>query len=143
MKAMEIDFHESDSESSESNENIENSSNSSENSEQNDNSISSPEPEAVPLEELSESEVDENTVPKQRITINNKVSIVLLYSIFHLYSSTHLVSINFIDKSALRKNHGKIKLDVPWIEALSIISSEPVIINDVSNDMERELTLLV
>ncbi|CAG8497254.1 8680_t:CDS:2 [Acaulospora morrowiae] len=71
------------------------------------------EPEGVPLEELSDSEIEGDIIPKQRVTINNK--------------------------SALRKICNEIKIDAPWIETQSITSSEPVVIKDVHNDVEREL----
>ncbi|RHZ47350.1 hypothetical protein Glove_585g50 [Diversispora epigaea] len=44
------------------------------------------------------------------------------------------------NKSALRKNYDQIKLDVPWVETQSIVSSEPSVIDDINNDVERELT---
>ena len=39
----------------------------------------------------------------------------------------------------LKKIHQEIKLDVPWIETQVITSSEPVVIKDINNDVEREL----
>ncbi|CAJ0651030.1 1492_t:CDS:2 [Entrophospora sp. SA101] len=43
------------------------------------------------------------------------------------------------NKSALKQIYEQIKLDLPWIETQSITTSKPVNINDVDNDVEREL----
>ncbi|RGB34316.1 eukaryotic rRNA processing [Rhizophagus diaphanus] len=68
----------------------------------------------VALDDLSEEEVDEDIVPQQHVTINNK--------------------------SVLKKIYQDIKLDVPWIETQAITSLEPANIKDINNDIERELT---
>jgi hypothetical protein len=46
-------------------------------------------------------------------------------------------------KSVLKKIHQEIKLDIPWIENQVITSSEPVVIKDINNDVERELALYI
>ncbi|CAG8667585.1 327_t:CDS:2 [Cetraspora pellucida] len=76
-----------------------------------------PSPEILPLDELSDSELLEDFIPQQRVTINNK--------------------------SALKKICNEIKIDVPWIETQVITSSEPASIKDINNDIERELALFV
>ncbi|KAK9687527.1 rRNA-processing protein EBP2 [Basidiobolus ranarum] len=72
-------------------------------------------PEAIPMEELSDAELsfDEDTIPEQRLTVNNK--------------------------EGLNEALEEIKLDLPWIETQAITSSEPLVVEDVSNDLKREL----
>lgn len=69
--------------------------------------------EEVALDDLSDQEIDEDIIPQQHVTINNK--------------------------SALKKIQQEIKLDLPWIETQVITSSEPIVIKDINNDVEREL----
>ncbi|KAG9291520.1 hypothetical protein G9A89_021939 [Geosiphon pyriformis] len=69
--------------------------------------------EEITLDQLSQEELEEDAVPRQRITINNKV--------------------------ALKRVVSELKLELPWIETQTLISSQPIIITDVNNDMEREL----
>ncbi|KAL1922463.1 uncharacterized protein VTP21DRAFT_10002 [Calcarisporiella thermophila] len=70
--------------------------------------------EDVPLEDLSEDDLEEgDIVTTQRITINNKQAMLRILEGF--------------------------KLDLPWIETLSLTTEEPVAIADVHNDLEREL----
>ncbi|ORX90970.1 eukaryotic rRNA processing [Basidiobolus meristosporus CBS 931.73] len=72
-------------------------------------------PEAIPMEELSDADlsVDEDTIPEQKLTVNNKQGL----------------------NDALEE----IKLDLPWIETQAITSSEPLVVEDVYNDLKREL----
>ncbi|CAG8499398.1 1124_t:CDS:2 [Paraglomus brasilianum] len=57
--------------------------------------------------------MDEDIIPKQKLTINNK--------------------------TALKELYKEIKLDVPWIETQAVTSEDPIQIKDANNDMEREL----
>ncbi|CAG8468211.1 9423_t:CDS:2 [Ambispora gerdemannii] len=71
------------------------------------------EEDGISLDNLSEEELYEDVVPQQRVTINNK--------------------------AVLMRLSNELKLDLPWIETQVITSTEPVIIKDVNNDIEREL----
>ncbi|CAG8543952.1 13369_t:CDS:10 [Funneliformis mosseae] len=68
--------------------------------------------EEVALDDLSDQEIDEDIIPQQHVTINNK--------------------------SALKKIQQEIKLDLPWIETQVITSSEPIVIKDINNDQALE-----
>ncbi|CAG8490767.1 1243_t:CDS:2 [Ambispora leptoticha] len=90
-----------------------NDSDNSENAEISSIKDNSDEGDEISLDNLSEEELHEDIVPQQRITINNR--------------------------AVLTRISNELKLDLPWIETQVITSTEPVIIKDVNNDMEREL----
>ncbi|KAF7729209.1 rRNA-processing protein and EBNA1-binding protein ebp2 [Apophysomyces ossiformis] len=74
-------------------------------------------PEAIPLEDLSDSDIDDedgDLVTEQRITINNEAALTRLAEDLKLK-------------------------DLPWIETMTVTSSKPVEVADVHDDMAREL----
>ncbi|KAG0165250.1 rRNA-processing protein and EBNA1-binding protein ebp2 [Apophysomyces sp. BC1034] len=74
-------------------------------------------PEPIPLEDLDESDIDDedgDLVTEQRITVNNEAALTRLTEDLKLK-------------------------DLPWIETLTVTSSKPVEVEDVHDDMAREL----
>lgn len=84
----------------------------------------------IALDEVSD--VDEDVIPQQKLTVNNKVSVE---------SSTFKCSASFPFKRALESILASIQLNksLPWTETLTTIYPQTHDV-DVSNDLERELS---
>lgn len=84
----------------------------------------------IALDEVSD--VDEDVIPQQKLTVNNKVSVEL---------STFKCSTSLLFKRALESILASIQLNksLPWTETLTTIYPQTHDV-DVSNDLERELS---
>ncbi|QRW06474.1 rRNA-processing protein ebp2 [Ceratobasidium sp. AG-Ba] len=88
---------------------------------------------AVPLDEISD--VDEDAVPKQKVVINNEVSISLLAFI---RCADRVLQIARLEENTRNNRVGQ---DMPWTETLAFTTSEPLDIPNADDDLNRELAI--
>lgn len=99
------------------------------------------EQEPVSLEDLDASDIDDedgDLILEQKVTVNNEVeyrSNPFQYHSRQLYTNCLLVF-----QAALKRITEEFKLkDLPWIETMAVTSTEPIELEDVHDDLKREL----